>query len=189
MFRRAADLGCAQAIGELGLWSLRGLSDLVPDREKAKEYFEDSAKKGDVHSRHNLAMLLMEEDKYDLAIKHWHLGAVAGHDESMESLWYCFSKGKLSKPDLEKALRAYKAASDEMSSEDRERFDAYQDAFAGSDDFLKNIYRGYYTGFINAKELNKAIKAYRAGDRLAVLTLLRNKVLAAGDREQPRATM
>jgi hypothetical protein len=40
----------------------------------------------DAHSRRNFGLLLAEEGTTDLAIKHWHLAAAAGHDESMECL-------------------------------------------------------------------------------------------------------
>jgi hypothetical protein len=54
----------------------------------------------------------------------------------------------LSKPELEKTLRAHKAASDEMNSEKRERCDACNEAKAGNDGLLNNIYAGYYLGFV-----------------------------------------
>ena len=123
-------------------------------------------------------MILEGEGEIELAIKHWHLAAAAGYDNSMERLWQCFYKGQLSKPDLEKALRAHKAANDEMNSEERQRFAAYEEAVVGNDEPLKKIYKGYYLGFINAKELKKVLKAHRAGDRRAVATLLENKIRA-----------
>jgi hypothetical protein len=52
--------------------------------------------------------------------------------------WKGFYKGKLSKPELEKALRAHKAASGEMNSKEHERCDAYRKAEAEAK------YVGYY---------------------------------------------
>ena len=122
--------------------------------------------------------MLLEEGNIDLGMKHWQLTAEAGCDNSMKDLWDCFSKGRLSKPDLEKALRAHKAACDEMNSEERERLTAYEEAFAGNDTLLNNIYVSYYLGFINSKELKVAVKYHRAGNLRAVEALLNKKVPA-----------
>ena len=94
----------------------------------------------------------------------------------MKRLWNCFSKGKLSKPDLLKSLRAHKPVSDEMKSVERERYDAFQEAKARNDGLLKRVYASYYDGFINAKELKKSLKAHAAGDWRAVATFLANKI-------------
>jgi TPR repeat protein len=172
LIRRAADLGSAEAIGRLGKWASDERLRLIPGGTDAKECYEDSIKKGNVQSRYNLAAVLYREGHIDLAIKHWHLAAAAGHDDSMEWLWKCFHKGRLSKPDLEKALRAHKAASDEMKSEERGRCDAFKKALAENDERLTLIYKVYYLGYINAKELKKVLNAHRAGDWGAVQTLL-----------------
>ena len=175
LFNRAADLGFADAFGQLGFGTVNEELGSTQNRAKAKEYFEDGARKGDVLSRAALAWILDDEGKHDLAIKHWHLASAAGDDDSVTHLLKCFTKGKLSKPDLERALRAHKAASDEMNSEERERYDACTKALAGNDERLKLIYRSYYAGYTNAKELKAALKAYRAGDWRAVGTLLASK--------------
>ena len=176
LFNRAADLGSAEAIGRLGLLAMDKEFTSVPNKTKAMEYFEDATKKGHVISRAALASLSAGEGEIELAIKHWQLAAEAGCDYSMKDLWDCFSKGKLSKPDLEKALRAHKAACDEMNSEERKRYDAAKEARVGNDEFLKSIYDMYYLGYINAKELKKSLKAHAAGDLRAVETFLANKI-------------
>ena len=142
-------------------------------KEKPKNiYFEDAASKGDIWSRYRLAELSAREGKNDLAVKHYHLAAAAGSENATKCLWCCFNQNVLSKTDLEKALRAHKAASDEMNSEERKRFAAYEEAIAGNDRLLKLIYTGYYNAFINAKELKKALKAHQAGNRRGVEALL-----------------
>ena len=50
-----------------------------------------------------------------------------------------------------------------MDSEDRQRYDASEDAFAGTDDILKDLYGSYYSGTINAKQLKSALKMHRNG--------------------------
>ena len=131
--------------------------------------------KGHVFSRGAIAALLANEGEIELAIKHWHLSAAAGCDNSMKYLWKCFSEGRLNKSDLEKTLRAHKATCDEMNSEERKRYDAYEEAKAGNDERLTLIYQSYYFGYLNAKELKVSLKAYRAGDWRAVEILLANK--------------
>ena len=168
--------GICRRKGRLGTWAANERpTSSTQNRRKTKEYFEDAAAKGYVLSRTTLAVLLSKEGNYDLAIKHWHLSAAAGHDEAIKRLRDCFSKGKLSKPDLEKALRAHKAACDEMNSEVRKRFAARRDAEAGDDELLKHIYFSYYFGYLNAK-VKKVLIAHRAGDFSAVKTLLENKI-------------
>ena len=175
LLNRAAGLGSAEAIGQLGTWAAYGWLESIPDTTSAKDYLEDATKRGDVYSRFNLAKLLVTEGNYDFAIKHWHLAAAAGDEQSMKCLWKCLSIGKISKPYLEKALRSHKAASDEMNSEERERCDAFKKALAGNDARLTIIYQSYYSGYLNAKELKVALKAYRAGDWRAVGILLTSK--------------
>lgn len=172
LFNRAADLGSAEAIGMLGRLLVDERITSTPNKTKGREYFE----KGHILSRATLASTLLDEGNIDLAIKHWQLAAEAGCDNSMKDLWDCFSKGRLSKPDLEKALRAHKAACDEMNSEERERFAAYEKAKAGNDEFLKVIYDMYYLGHINAKELQVALKAHRSKDWGKVGTQLKIKI-------------
>ena len=50
-----------------------------------------------------------------------------------------------------------------MDSEDRQRFDAFEEAMAGNDDVLKDLYKNYYFGYINAKQLKEVLKMHRNG--------------------------
>ena len=180
LLNRAADLGSLDAIALLGQHISFGHLDNIKDESIGREYLKDSAVKGNVHSQHSLGTILYKEGNIALAIKHWNLAAAAGQDQSMKGLWSCFNKGKLSKPDLEKALRAHKAARDEMNSEQRERWDAYKEAKGGNDQLLKDIYTMYYAGYINVKELKKALQAHRSGNRREATMLIRNKIFASG---------
>ena len=178
LFDRAADLGSVEAIAIVGRGLAFGEHGFIKDEVTGRYCIEDAVVKGDIGSRYNLATLDVEERNYDHAIKHWHLAAAAGNKASMKKLWVCFNTKKLSKSDLEKALRAHKAATDKMNSEERERYDAQKEAKGGNDVLLNNIYASYYLGFINAKELNVALKAHRAGNLRAVEALLNKKVPA-----------
>jgi len=101
-----------------------------------------------------------------------YLAAAAGFDNATKCLWYCFNQNALSKTDLLKVLRDHKAASDEMKSEIRERYDACIIALDGDDSLLDDIYGSYYRGDLKVKELNAALKAHRAGDRRGAEALL-----------------
>ena len=133
---------------------------------------EEAAKRGDVSARFLLGCLEEELHHYDLAIKHFKLAATAGDEYAMKKLWKYFSSQKLTKAELEETLRAHKLACDETNSEHRERYVAMNQSFEEDDKTLKGLYTGYYFGFITAKELNNALKAYRRGDTTHVINVL-----------------
>jgi len=164
LLRRAADLGCPDSLTKLGYYFLKGELGLVKDEEKSRLYFEDATKKGDVVSRYNLGVLEEEDHKHDLAIKHFKLAAAAGFEQAMKELWKYFPSEKLTKAELEETLRAHKEACDEMNSEEREKYEACKEAMAGNDETLKDIYEGYYSGLMTAKELKVTLKAHGSGD-------------------------
>jgi hypothetical protein len=171
LLQRAADLGSPDAIKKLGIFILEGELGLVQDIEKAKACLEDAVKKGDVYARGFLAMLEEHCQRHDLAVMHNKLAAAAGDEESMKRLWKYFPS-KLDKAELEETLRAHKEACEEMNSEERERYEAWQEALAGNDETLKNIYAHYYNGILTAKELNKALKVYQSGDVDQAMSIL-----------------
>lgn len=163
LYHRAADLGCEQAISQLGLAYLRGNLgnyDVAIDKKKGQGFLEDAAKKGNIDARHNLGTFEYERDNHDDALRHWKLAAEAGDEDAVKCLWMYFSKGKLSKADLENTLRVHKDAIDEMNSEFRARLIAMKKAEADGDEILAEIYHSYYDGEIKAKELTKMLKAY-----------------------------
>ena len=170
--QRAADLGFPEAIFALGYCFLNGVIGVIQDEEKGILFMEEAAKKGDVTARYRLGCLETKLHHHDLAIRHFKLAAAAGDEAAMKELWKYFSSHKLTKPELEETLRAHKLACDEMNSEHRERYVAMSKAWKGDDETLKGLYAGYYVGFITAKELNKALKAYRRGDTAHVINVL-----------------
>jgi len=173
LFFRAAGLGSVNAHSVLGeRFAFDSRFDerndfFFQDRNLGRNYLEIAAKGGDAGSRHNLGVLEYRRGSLSLAIKHFQLAAAAGFVDSMKELWKTFYRGRLSKFDLENTLRAHQAVCDEMSSEDRERHHAAQDAFAGDDELLKQFYESYYNGDINAKELKKLLKVHQKKKRKA----------------------
>jgi len=164
LMRKAADSGHPGAIGSLGHSFVFGELGVIEDEEEGRACLEDAAKKGCVLARKNLAFLAKDYQQHDLAIKHFKLAAGAGNEDSMKELWKYFSSDKLTKAELEETLRAHHAACDEMNSEQRKRYIAWQKALAGNDATLINIYAHYYDGFMTAKELKKALRAHGSGD-------------------------
>jgi len=157
---RAADLGPPDGLHRLGSIFLMGQLGVTQNKEKARTYWEDAAKKGDVDSRYNLGEVEAKSQRHDLAIRHFKLAATAGCKDSMKEIWKYFPSDKLDKAELEATLRAHHAACDEMNSEERKRYEAWQEALAGNDDTLKEIYEHYYDGFMTAKELKKALRSH-----------------------------
>jgi TPR repeat protein len=182
LLQRAADGSSPWALAKLGWHFLRGELGLIQDEEKAKAYLKDAAKKGDVHARCILGAIEEVNEEHDLAIKHYKLGAAAGEEKVTKCLWKYFPS-KLDKAELEATLRAYKEACDEMNSEDRERFIAWQKAKAGDDNTLKDIYETYYQGFMNAKDLKVILKAHGSGDQGQVNAII-SKCFQACTKEE-----
>jgi len=164
LLHRATDLGSTHALGNLGWALLYGELGLTKDVVKGWAYVEDAAKKGSVASRFILGGIEKHYQRHDLAIRHYKLAAAAGDKDATKPLWNYFSSDKLTKAELEEILRAHHEACDEMNSEERGRYEAWQEAKAGNDDTLKQFYEDYYEGLITAKELNMALKAHRSGD-------------------------
>jgi hypothetical protein len=117
---------------------------------------------GDVSARFLLGCAEAESENVKLALRHWKLAATAGDKHSVKILWKFFSSGELEKPELEETLRAHKEACDAMSSEDRERYKLFEKTReAGTDTALLAVLEYYYSGLINAKQLNKGLALYR----------------------------
>jgi TPR repeat protein len=171
LMHRAADLGHPEALGWFGKCFWEGVCGVIQDAEKGVAYWEDAAKKGDATSRCILGMFEKKKQQHDLAIKHFKLAAAAGEEDAVKHLWKYFPS-KLDKAELEAILRANHAARDEMNSEERKRYEAWQEALEGNDETLMGIYAHYYEGLMTAKELNKALKVYQSGDVDQALSIL-----------------
>ena len=169
------DLGHLMAMAELGQFYFYGEARVTKDKARGRMYLEDAVKMGNVRARYILGCIEDKEENIDLAILHWKVAAAAGEKHSMKVLWKCFSKGALEKADLEETLRAHKEACDTMNSEERERYALWTKAKAENDERLTIFYQGYYSRYLNAKELKVALIAYRAGDWRAVEILLASK--------------
>ena len=57
-------------------------------------------------------------------MKHFIIAAKLGYDESMKELWKHYSRGNITKDDLDATLRTHQAALDEMKSTQRDAAEA-----------------------------------------------------------------
>ena len=165
LLQRAADVGSAEAMGMLGVLLVYGKAGLAPDEERGKKLIYDALKRGDVCSRHNVGLVCGDNDYHAVAMEHLKLSAAAGFAPSMEVLWNYFTLGHLSKAELEESLRAHQNACEEMSSEERRRVTAYEEAKAGNDKLLELIYEAYYSGYMSSKQLKETLGMHGAGNK------------------------
>ena len=166
LLEKAVDMGSARSMFHIGDSYITGTHGFPKDKKKGIGYLEAAVKKGQVAARFSLGSFSAAEGNFHLATKHYRLASEAGNKLAVKQIWKLFSIGKLSKADLEEILRAHQAACDEMDSEDRRRYDAFDKAMAGKDDVLKGLYSAYYKGVTNAKELKEALKMHRDGSGL-----------------------
>ena len=157
LYHRAADMGSARA----DLWLSHAYAsgeDLVKlDFNKAKMYAERAVKQNYPQARTVLALLAItpkETNKQiQVALQHYMFGAKAGCKKHMDRVWKFFYGGDISKEDLEDTLRKYHQSCENMNSEARERYAAWEKAKGENDQNLIGIYTSYYHGLITAKQL------------------------------------
>ena len=123
---KAAELGDADAHNELGMMYWKG-ERVEKDEEKKVYHWEKAAIGGHPEARHNLGVYYeWENGNIDRAVKHFIIAANLGYEKSMKSLWKHYSKGNITKEDLEATLRTHKAAIDAMKSPQREAAAAWR---------------------------------------------------------------
>ncbi len=127
----AAELGDAHAHYQLGVMYWKG-GGIEKDKEKAVYHFEKAAIGGHAFSRHNLAYYEERIGNMERAVKHFIINANLGCEDSMKMLWKHYSRGNISKEDLEATLRTHQAAIDEMKSPEREAAKAWRERQRGA---------------------------------------------------------
>lgn len=119
MMNQAAELGSEIAHYSLGMAYVRGVG-VEKNDEEAFQHLRLAAIGGILEARHVLGQGCRERNP-NLAYKHFLIAAEAGHDESLKEVKIGYAKGHVDKDAFEKALRAHKAACDEVASEQREK--------------------------------------------------------------------
>ena len=123
LWEKAVELGSELAHYYLGVAYANG-EGVERDGEKAMYHWRLAAISGIPMARYNLGQASIQSKprhprQVRLAVKHFLIGAEAGHDESLAAIRKCYEDCLVDKEVFEKALRAHKSVSDEMSSKDR----------------------------------------------------------------------
>lgn len=134
---RGAELGSMEACTNLGNAYNLGLIGLEKDFEKGKQYLELAAIKGGVEARYMLGCGENNERTVSRGVKHFMIGARAGHTPCLESVKKAFTMGYATKDEYEETLRAYQKSVDAVKSEQRERARVINTP-ANDEDLFKN---------------------------------------------------
>ena len=118
-YTKAAELGDMRAHCQLGLMYMKG-EGVVKDEEKTVYHLEQAAIGGHPKARHYLACVEEDNGNMERAVKHLIIAAKLGDEDSMKALWAHYSKGNITKDELEATLRTHKAAIDAMKSPQRD---------------------------------------------------------------------
>ena len=164
LFHRAADLhvGDAKACHRLGIIFTYGALGCKSTSEDLK-YLQLAAKKGYVGARNELGRIELSAGNLDAACMHWCSAAKKGSKYALKKLRKLSDMNKLDKATFENILHEHVIAHDEMRSDERDRYDAWEFLQYGDDSTLKNVYSAYYRGKITAVGLNEALKANQNG--------------------------
>jgi len=120
LFLKGGEHGCAAAYFNLGNSYNFGRGVEV-DKKKAKHYYELGAIGGDVQARHNLGLIEEGAGNRHRAIKHYMIGARAGHEMSLDNVKNSFRNGVITKDEYASTLRGYQKTQDAAKSEAREK--------------------------------------------------------------------
>ena len=119
MYIRAAELGHADAFGNIGTHYEQGIA-VEQDMLKALAFYEVAAKKESIPAHKRLARYHQNVQNSEESIKHFKVAASAGDQESMDRATKAYRQKLISKEDLAQTLRAHQASQNEMKSEDRD---------------------------------------------------------------------
>jgi TPR repeat protein len=137
---RAVGMGCAHAPYEIGAAYWYGGGEVARDEAKAIEYMELGAARGCMFTRYYLGNIECDRGNTGVAIKHWCVAAAAGYDVALSELRK-LSRRKLSKKDLAESVEAHLKATEEMMSENRKQFAAFEAKHGGNPREFRKYYR------------------------------------------------
>eukprot|EP00985_Skeletonema_marinoi_P023428 scaffold15643_cov117-Skeletonema_marinoi.AAC.3 len=119
LMNQAAELGLEMAHHSLGMAYAYG-DEGEKNEKKALYHFRLAAIGGLLEARHILGQSWLQRDP-NMAYKHFLIAAEAGYDESLKEIKTGYAEGHVEKDVFEKALRAHKAAKDEVKREPRDK--------------------------------------------------------------------
>ena len=124
LYRRAGELGCAEAYYNLGDLYHNGRG-VELDKKKGKHYYELAAMGGNLEARHNLGCDEYKAGNFHRAMKHFILSAKDGDKNSFGAVKIGFTDGYVTKDEYENTLRAHQQQVDEMKSDNRDKAEEY----------------------------------------------------------------
>ena len=125
LYLKAGELGCAGAYFNLGNAYCSGRGVEV-DMKKAKHYWELAAVNGSARARYNIGCIEEQAGNPHRSMKHFILGAMAGHKPSLDAVKDGYKHGHITKDEYANTLRAHQKSQDEMKSEARDKAEAYR---------------------------------------------------------------
>jgi len=99
------------------------------DNEKAKDYYELGAMKGNPYARHNVGCMEEDAGNMERAIKHWMIALRDGYTDSLVAIQKLHSIGEATKEEYSKALRSYQVYLGEIKSVQRDKATAFDDTY------------------------------------------------------------
>ena len=123
-YTKAAELGDMDAHACLATLYDDG-DGVEKDIKKAVYHFEQAAIGGHPQARGILALLEMDNCRFERAAKHFIIAANLGCDVSLEQVKELFMKGVVSKEEYAGALRGYQTAVDATKSTERDEAEAF----------------------------------------------------------------
>ena len=122
LMRQSGDLGCLDALYQLGMYYHHGKMGLEKKEGEALKYWKKAAELGDLHAQHNLGYAEGNSGDTAAAMHHFRLSASGGLKISTECLLRCFEDGALRHGDLAETLQAFYRARAELKSTDRDKY-------------------------------------------------------------------
>ena len=119
LWEQAGKLGSPNAYGSIAELYAHG-EGVERDLKRAKHYWELSAIRGDVYSRHNLAIYEMKLGNITRGIKHFVIAAKSGYEPVLKDITKLREKGLITEKDYKDILLAFNEAAGKMKSEQRE---------------------------------------------------------------------
>ncbi len=116
---KAAELGDIDAHHNLSAMYHWG-EGVERDEEKKVHHLVEAAIGGHPTARHNLGCYEGNNGGIERAVKHFIIAAKLGEERSMKTLWKHYSKGNITKDDLDATLRTHHAAINATKSQERE---------------------------------------------------------------------
>ena len=117
---KAGEYGHPSGYFNIGV-SYRDGTGVDVDMKKALYYFELAAINGHVNARYILADIEGRAGEGHRALKHWVIGARAGHENCLDAVKQMFMRGCIDKDEYENTIRACYDRQKEMNSDARKK--------------------------------------------------------------------